>query len=293
MRGIVCATRIGLLLLAILVFMPHKIYAQRSEIGLHAGGAFYLGDLNPNSLFSQTRWVGGVYYRFNIDTRWAFRTGVSYGRLEADDKVKGNPRNLNFKNDIVDIHAMMEINYLNFFIGSPKHNRFTPYLTAGAALCLSNPMGYYTNQTTQTKEWMALHPLHTEGQGLEGGPKQYSLSQFAFPFGLGFRYSISNYVSIGVEWTMRLTFTDYLDDVSGSYYDKYKLLTEYGSMSQYFGNPSELDYLAGAQRGDKGNFDWYSFASITLSVKLGKPKESCPANTSSAISRYRRQNSNF
>ncbi|MDE5742855.1 MAG: hypothetical protein K2H62_00715, partial [Bacteroidales bacterium] len=150
--------------------------------------------------------------------------------------------------------------------------------------------GYYFNDQTDRTEWVALQPLHTEGQGLNDGPKNYSLTQFAIPFGIGFRYSISPRVAIGVEWTMRLTFSDYIDDVGGVYYDQNRLFTEYGPLSAYFGDPAEDKHAAGAQRGDKNTFDWYSFAGVTVSIKLGRERNECPAYSTSAIDRYKRKN---
>lgn len=279
----------GLAILCLLTLFPSVAVAQRSEIGLLAGGSFYLGDINPKRLFAQTRPAGGLYYRYNINTRWAFRMGLTYGRIQADDKHFNNPRNLNFRNDLFDVSAMMEVNFLNFFIGSDRQYRFTPYLTAGVAVCFSNPKGYRFNEQTDRTEWFALQPLHTEGQGLPDGPKNYSLTQFAFPFGIGLRYSISSRVSIGLEWTMRLVFSDYLDDVSGVYFDGGRLFAEYGDHAKYFGDPTD-SYTPGAQRGDKNTFDWYSFAGVTVSVKLGRTREECPAYSVSAIQRYKRKN---
>lgn len=278
------------LILVLFMMFPIVLLAQRSEIGVLAGGSFYLGDINPKGLFSQTRFAGGLYYRYNIDTRWAFRMGLTYGRLTADDKHFNNPRSLNFRNDIFDVGATIEVNFLNFFIGSAKQYKFTPYLTAGVAVCFSNPKAYYFNNINNKTEWVALQPLHTEGQGLSGNPKNYSLAQFAIPFGIGFRYSLSKRVAIGIEWTMRLTFNDYLDDVSGAYADPDRLLSEYGNLSAYFSDPSEVKHEVGSQRGNKGTFDWYSFAGITVSVKLGSEKESCPAYKTSAVERYKRKN---
>ncbi|MDE7149170.1 MAG: porin family protein [Bacteroidales bacterium] len=280
----------GLMTLCLWTLMPAVAVAQRSEIGLLAGGSFYLGDINPKRLFSQTRAAGGLYYRYNINTRWAFRLGVTYGRIQADDKHFDNPRNLNFRNDLFDVAATMEVNFLNFFIGSERQYRFTPYLTAGAAVCFHNPKGYYFNPSNDRTEWVALQPLHTEGQGLSDGPKNYSLTQFALPFGIGLRYSISSRVAIGVEWTMRLVFSDYLDDVSGVYADPGRLMAEYGPLSSHFGDPADVQHAIGSQRGDKNTFDWYSFAGITVSVKLGRTREECPAYSTSAIQRYKRKN---
>ena len=88
---------------------------------------------------------------------------------------------------------------------------------------------------------------------------------------------------------MRLTFTDYLDDVGGVYYDNGRLFHEYGDIAAQLADPT-ADHATGAQRGDKNTFDWYSFAGVTVSIKLGRERNECPAYSTSAIDRYKRKN---
>ena len=251
-----------------------QLRAQRSEVGVGAGVSFYLGDLNPKKVFYDSRACASLFYRYNINTRWAFRFSGSYGRIMAHDADFDNPRNLNFRNDLGEIAAMMEVNFVNFFTGSEQH-RFTPYLAFGAALCFSNPQGLYTEDGSS--RWVALRPLHTEGQGLSRyNVKEYSLAQFAIPFGLGFKVSISQHVALGIEWVMRWTVTDYLDDVSGNYVSPGVLRSEYGDEAAYFADPTN-SHQVGSQRGDKSSFDWYSFTMFTVSIRLGGRDYLCPA----------------
>ncbi|MDE5544714.1 MAG: outer membrane beta-barrel protein [Bacteroidales bacterium] len=267
---------VSVILAVLLCAGTGTLRAQRSEIGVGAGVSFYLGDLNPKKVFYDSRACASVFYRYNIDTRWAFRFSGSYGRIMAHDADFDNPRNLNFRNDLGEIAAMMEVNFVNFFTGSEQH-RFTPYLAFGAALCFSNPQGLYFDEHSGTSRWVALRPLHTEGQGLsQYNVKEYSLAQFAIPFGLGFKVSISEHVALGVEWVMRWAVTDYLDDVSGNYADPGVLMSEYGDEAAWFADPSE-SHKVGAQRGDKSSFDWYSFTQFTVSIRLGGRDYLCPA----------------
>lgn len=270
--------RIGLTLLLVggLLSSTVRLQAQRSEIGVGLGGSFYLGDINPKKVFHDTRFAASVFYRYNIDTRLALRFSGSYGRITASDKSFNNPRNLNFRNDLVDISALLEVNFVNFFTGSRQH-RFTPYLALGAAVCFSNPYGRYYDPVTQDARWVNLRSLHTEGQGLPGYKKEYSLAQFALPFGIGFKVSIAKGVSLGLEWMMRLTFTDYLDDVGGDYANVGEIRANYGDIAAYFADPSGMEHAVGSQRGDKSIFDWYSFAMITVCVRLNGRDAPCPA----------------
>ena len=77
-----------------------------------------------------------------------------------------------------------------------------------------------------------------------------------------------------MEYGIRKTFTDYLDDVSSTYtggnlIDMSPLAIEMSDNS--------LDGLKGKnfQRGNTKNNDWYTFTGITLSFKLLSEKERC------------------
>ena len=92
---------------------------------------------------------------------------------------------------------------------------------------------------------------------------------------LGLKYQPAKRITLAVELGVRKTFTDYLDDVSGSYADPVKLTSEKGYLA------SELAYrtdelqgyentsvLANSQRGDSGNKDWYILNTFSFTYKL-------------------------
>ncbi len=85
-----------------------------------------------------------------------------------------------------------------------------------------------------------------------GNPK-YSPIAPAFPFGAGMKFKFSHRYLMGIEWGFRKTFTDYLDDVS-------------------------TVYPTGIQRGFSKNKDWFSFAAITFSIRLGEKPNDCYYN---------------
>ena len=74
--------------------------------------------------------------------------------------------------------------------------------------------------------WVRLQPLNTEGQGLPGYAKPYSLISVAFPIGLGVRYKLNNSWDLGFEMGFRYTLTDYLDDAGGNYADPTDLTSQ-------------------------------------------------------------------
>ena len=291
MRKIVLGILIGILAL------PSLLLAQRSEVGVFAGSSFYLGDLNRSQLFSQSRPAFGAMYRYNLTTRWTLRGNLLSGMITADDAKFDNPRNLNFRSQIHELSVQGEISFLPYFTGSDRH-RFTPYLFGGVAMFAFNPQAFFYDSEMERNRWVDLAPLSTEGQGLSAYPdkKRYRTTQLSFPFGLGFRYSLNATFSIGVEWGMRKTFTDYLDDVSGTYVDLAVLAMEIGPRAAELSDRSyplvDLDgnrvNPVGSARGSANKTDWYSFAGITLTAKVGKGRaEPCPANQKSAVERIR------
>ena len=281
------------------VFASSPMLAQRSEIGGFVGGSFYLGDLNPTGLFSQTQLAAGAVYRYSLTTRWTLRGNLLYGTVTADDAKFNNPRNLNFRSRIGEFSVQAEINFLTYFTGSKRY-RFTPYIFGGIGLFTFNPQGYFYDPIQLEGRWIDLRPLSTEGQGLIDYPnvKAYNIVQPTFPFGIGFRYSLSSIFSIGVEWGMRKTFTDYLDDVSGFYVEPAIVGREKGEWAMYMSNrwngPESERPQAGSQRGNSNRTDWYSFAGITLTAKIGRGRpEPCPAHRQSAADRIRRNMRDF
>jgi hypothetical protein len=251
-------------------------YAQRSELGLFAGGSYYLGDLNPTRHFGNTSPAFGAVYRYNLNLRWALKFNAIYGTLVGDDASKAGfdkERNLSFKSRLLDFSAQIELNFLPYFTGSGKYS-FTPYIFTGLAVYSHNPRAKYNG------EWYDLQPLGTEGQGTTAYPSRqtYALTQVAFPFGIGFKYSLTKHLCIGAEWSMRKTFTDYLDDVSTTYVDPIQLEAEKGPVAAALSNralntPGTPPIEPGKARGNSSTKDWYSFAGITLTMQIVTKKD--------------------
>lgn len=247
------------------------------DLGVFLGGSYYIGDLNQTQQFLFTKPAGGLLFRYNVNPRLAFRGNVLFGSIEGHDSYSSDAaqkqRNLSFKSNIDEISIQLEFNFLNYRIGIEKE-KFAPYLFFGAGMFKFNPMGQLPNG-----DWVALQPLNTEGEGMDGGSKSkpYKLVQVSLPFGIGFKTNIARKLGLAVEWGMRKTFTDYLDDVSGKYYDPNKLGSQNAA---YLSDPSkgtDPNYPnTGRQRGNATNNDWYSFVGIIISFQLTSTKEKCP-----------------
>ena len=129
---------------------------------------------------------------------------------------------------------------------------------------------------------MELRPLHTEGQGMPGGPKEYSKIAVCIPFGAYYKFVYKKIWSLGGEICFRKTFTDYIDDVGNVYYDNNAIKAKYGDIAALIADP----YLGDnpgvhkpatdgtpAKRGNKQK-DTYMTLEITLAYTLKKSKKS-------------------
>lgn len=232
-------------------------FAQLGEIGGFVGGSYYLGDINPSKQFSQTQIAEGLFFRYNFDSRLALRLSAYRGKLKSDDKiVKYNEkRGLKFQSKINEASLQFEFNFFRYYIGS-SINYYTPYIFGG--------ISYFTFKPEA--DGYDLRALGTEGQNTPTGDKKYSLNGISIPFGIGVKYSLSNKFGLGLEWGLRKTFTDYIDDVSKTYYLDGNNIDP-NIPEQYYSDPSRLN-KPGMQRGNSKNNDWYSFAGISVSYKI-------------------------
>lgn len=213
---------------------------RQREIGIFGGASYYLGDLNPRGHFSLSKPAVGVFFRYSTHYRYAFRFGFNYGSVAGDDSKSKEldqlERNLKFRSKIYDLHALAEFNFVDYRIGNEKH-RFTMFIFAGIG-------GFHFN------------PEGDRGQGFQSltvVTKNYPRFQINIPYGVGFKWHLTDIIGLGVEWSPRKLFTDYLDDVSGEYAD-------------------------GFMRGNPRTKDWYFFYGFTLSIKLPTPNKPCFQN---------------
>lgn len=271
----------------------------------------YIGDLDPGPSFVSpgikfTRYNFGVTALYRLKPRFSVRGTVSWGRIAGSDEKNSNyadkniyrkQRNLSFRNDIIEVKADVVIDLFENRGKYPKRVDYTPYMFVGIAYFHHNPKAQAPDGS-----WVSLRDLSTEGQGLEGGPKKYSLHQIALPIGVGFRYKLAKHLDLAFEIGWRFTTTDYLDDVGGDYYDKEKLRAAKGDLAvtmsdrsyegylndqairahatygtDSHGNPAISGYgSAGDQRGDrKGRKDVYIITGFHLTYII-PAKVICP-----------------
>jgi len=253
-------------------------FTQQHELGIMGGGSYYIGDLNPYGHFLQAKPAGGIMYRYNLNPRMAISAHALFGSLQGADSIVGynEDRNLSFRSPLMEFGAQYELSYYKFKIGHDK-DFFTPYLFVGASFFKFNPQGYYKG------DWYNLQSLGTEGQGTTAYPDRepYNLAGFAIPFGMGFKVGVGSSTVIGIEWGMRKTFTDYIDDVSTTYADPSVLLSQNTEVAAILADPSKNSETekTGFQRGNPANNDWYSFIGLTLTFKIKDKSDSCPGGS--------------
>lgn len=203
------------------------------EIGLGFGPMFFLGDLGGSAGigrdflkdvdFPLTRLSKMVYVNYYPAEWLGFRVALNHGVLEGADAEAPNKggreisrinRNLSFKSSVLEGYFAAEVYPTVFFERyDGLLGKLRPYGLIGIGAYKFNP------KTELNGQWVELQPLHTEGQGLIDGKKDYKLTQMEVPMGFGFKYFIKENMYIGAEVLHRQLFTDYVDDVSTVYPD--------------------------------------------------------------------------
>lgn len=284
---------------------PNEWKKYRREVYGSVGAANFLGDLgglnrvgtdySPVDLeMVETRTAFSLGYRYKIAKWFNVSAAFNYLIVKGDDRLTTEPfrnnRNLNFKSNIFELAGRLEFVYMANRVGHRygikrtlsrrMKNRswdFTAFVGIG---------GFYFNPKARDPKgnWVKLKPLHTEGQGLPGGPKQYKNYALCIPMGIAYRIYFNRKVCVGLEASFRKTFTDYIDDVSGVYYDKGAIQAAYGPQAAYFADPSKgaipgqtnwADETTGAEaqmRGDSRQKDSYMSLQLTVGYLIKKKR---------------------
>lgn len=168
-------------------FLSYVATAQqnKADFGVLLGGSYYIGDLNPTKQFHNIHPSLGALIRLNLNKRYAFRLSGYYMGLsatEADSREVNLPyAHVNsFSTNLLDLGGQFEFNFLPYQAGEEAWTA-TPYVAVG--------IGYTV--------------------GLSNG-----INFLNIPFGLGFKFNITDRLSSGLEWSYRKTFNDKIDNVT-------------------------------------------------------------------------------
>lgn len=218
------------------------------EASIVGGATNFLGDLGGNKGVGThfvkdfngraTRPLVGVSLNY-FKTSWlSIKASVNYTTINGADSLIKNTndqerwrwyRNLSFRSRVIEGNISAEIYPVMIFDKDVEIHTFSPYIGLGVGLFHFNPKTYYNG------EWVALKPLHTEGEGFSGVntytdpntgitttfpyPKNYHLLQVYIPLTVGLKIYINNTFAVSGGFIFRKTFTDYLDDVHTTYID--------------------------------------------------------------------------
>jgi len=164
----------------------------RYEIGPALGVTGYLGDVNTSNMYKMPRVAGGGIFRYNMNSRFAFKGNLLYVNLAGDSKniesqFPGQEQ-YKFSAHVIDLGGQVEFNFFHFGEGPRyKHyKRITPYMVAGLGAELS-----FANGNTSFG--------------------------FVLPLGAGVKFKLKERLNIGFEFTMRKSFSDKIDGISDLY----------------------------------------------------------------------------
>lgn len=193
------------------------------SVGWSIGACNYVGDLDPGQSFispsfSKTGIHLGLFGgMFRWKPRISFRGAIAYNMIRGNDAVSDEPgddifrkaRNLNFINHMAEIKVDMVYDLFANKGTYLKRPDYTPYAFLGIAVF------YQTPYTTDAGGKMVNLRTYNNGSNSEGVSS--SPVQIAVPMGLGVRKKLNKEWDFAFEIGWRMTFSDYLDDVSDKY----------------------------------------------------------------------------
>src|SRR5256885_13783623 len=98
--------------------------AQKLFVNTFVGASNYQGDLQVKRFtYSQARLAFGAGVSYEISDKIFIRTGLTLGKVTADDKkyLRNADRNLNFTSHITELQVACE-----YYINNPYYNSLSP-----------------------------------------------------------------------------------------------------------------------------------------------------------------------
>ncbi len=278
-------------------------FLDRSETVYGVGFSNFLGELGGRDMIGTngirdlemilTRPSVHLGFRYRKNPILSFKLNLTYAMVAGRDSLTKEPfrrnRNLSFKSPIFETSLQAEISVLQ--LKSTKSRYVLRGVRGKSGIDLNIYIfggigGFYFNpQAKLGGKWWALQPLGTEGQGIAASREPYKRIQACFPVGIGFRLPLSDKNwTIGFEYGVRLTSTDYIDDVSTTYFSPTLISQKYGPVAAQLSNrsnPNSPDYIplsaaTGQQRGDPTDKDSYMIGTITLTYRLKSGRSVLP-----------------
>lgn len=214
---------------------------KSTEFGIMGGISQYNGETNLNTQFNPQLISPsvGLLIRRNLNSRWALRLNGTWGKLKGNDQL-GNTniqdrRGLAFDGSFLEVSGVTEFNFIPY-CACDDNQYFTPYAFIGLG----------ASRFSSTTSYVG----GVDGD-LGGDASSGSAIAVVLPFGAGFKYKFTHRLLMSVEWGIRKTYTDYIDNVSTVYLS------------------------SGTQIGNSKNDDWYSIVGLALTIRIGPEMTTC------------------
>ncbi|MBN2614008.1 MAG: hypothetical protein JXB00_20795 [Bacteroidales bacterium] len=185
-------------LIFLTLLLPFSIicFSQRdANVGIFAGTAYYMGDINPNRHFYRPRPSLGLLYRYNFNNHYSLRANAYYAYLSGSDidfaseyHADRHTRPVDFNTSVLDGTVQFEFNFLPY-VPNNKKWEYTTYVSGG--------IGYSM--------------ILGSGVGTSYDAVRNPVPHFTFPFGVGFKLNLTRTISAGAEWSFRKSFSDRVD----------------------------------------------------------------------------------
>ena len=234
-------------LVVMLTLFPQSAEGQYAlDYGFAFGTGNYLGDIGGDALerrefftdlhLSQTKLSTHLFVRQRLNGALALRAQLGTTYIEDFDNLSSNParmtRNAHFRNFIHEFSLRSEVNIfsrtsINKYSSKVRVGVNT-YGILGITGFMHNPQArldatsaqYHLDEGNITElvsawdynKWYNLRAAKTEKQ-------DYGLVSLGIPMGVGASFIVNYNTRVGIEFVWNVTFTDHLDDVSGTYAD--------------------------------------------------------------------------
>ena len=219
------------------LFINNKVLSQFLEPGIGLGILSYSGDLKRGYSLSSASLGLEIFQRLNLSKHISVKGGIKRGSIKGEEKILdalSKRRNYSFKSKVNEFSTKIEYNFLDYF-DETGEKIFTPYLFLGLGV---NMLKNIEKNNLKISEKNKLNLI--------------------LPFGIGFKYLYKNRFSLGLEFEIKKTFTDEIDNLESN-----ELLIK----NFNYGNPNSNDY--------------YYFTGFTISYILYTipcPQNSAPSN---------------
>jgi hypothetical protein len=279
-----------LLFLCFLSARPQKT----ADLGIRIGAAVYWGDIENVDYKKEVTALYGVLGRWNFNKRLSVRGQLISGNLKSSgtfpdvnlaepntritlDDANGIPMELfpkktddsfNFFRSIQSFEALFEFNFLDYKMGSLKKDNFTPFLSLGLGAFYSRSPRRGTLVLEPQVTSIPLVPytnLYRPVLDAKNNNKTNDADALApiIPMGFGIKYNITRRLGACVEFCIRKTFTDNIDNLKDP--------RKYQNVDPIIGSPNPPSFTSNVLF----NNDWYASLHLSLHWQVWTDKGVC------------------